>query len=187
MLVQKAIDLIFEDGTTFQTIQLKANDIDVYHGEFAIDEDHVNEGDTTTSSEKNSLRVDMNAIEYKAVEGLTLEVNTVRCHNLSAKNFLKNNDINVTASCLHIDFSSKDELFELHVAPQFWKFLFDQNINRKVSPISRLGIQNATATTCVRIAFKAFEMGIPFDFGARGDPTNRTLATRSQKEKIDAM
>ena len=43
---------------------------------------------------------------------------------------------------LHIDFS-KDELFELHVAQQFWKFLFDQNVNRKVSPISRLGVQNA--------------------------------------------
>ena len=116
MLVQKAIDLIFEDDTTFQTVQLKANGIDVYHGEFAIDEDNVNEGDTT-SSEKN-LRVDMNAIEYKAVEGFTLEVNTVQCRNLSAKNFLKNNDINVTASCLHVDFS-KDELFELHVALQF--------------------------------------------------------------------
>ena len=46
-----------------------------------------------------------------------------------------------------------------------------------------LGVQNAT---CVRIAFKAFEMGIPFEFGAGGDPTNGTLAT-SQKEKIDAM
>ena len=55
-----------------------------------------------------------------------------------------------------------------------------------MSPISRLGVQNATATTCVRIAFKGFEMGIPFEFGAGGDPTNRTLAT-SQKEKIDAM
>ena len=58
----------------------------------------------------------MNAIEYTAVEGLTLEVNTVRCRTLSAKNFLQNNDINVTESCLHADFS-KDELFELHVAP----------------------------------------------------------------------
>ena len=75
----------------------------------------------------------------------------------------------------------------LHVgAPQFGKFLFDQNVNRKVSPISRLGIQDATATTCVRIAFKAFEVGIPFDFGARGYPMNGTLAT-SQKENIDAM
>ena len=148
MLVQKAIALIFEDDATFQTVQfIKANDIGhVYHGgKFAIDEDHVNEGDMT-SSEK--LRVDMNAIEYKkaVAEGLGLEVNTVRCCNLSAKNFLKNNDINVTASCLHVDFS-KDELFELHVAPQFWIFLFDPNVNRKVSPISRLGIQNATATT----------------------------------------
>ena len=53
-----------------------------------------------------------------------------------------------------------------------------------MSPISRLGIQNTIATSCVRIAFKAFEMSIPFDFGAcGGDPKNGTLAT-SQKEKI---
>ena len=173
MVVQKAIDLIFENDTTYQLVQLKANDIDLYHGEFTI--------------EDKNLTVDsMNAIDYKkAVEQwlLTLEVNTVQCRNFSAKNFLQNNAINVTASFLHVDFS-KDELFELHVAPQFlWKFLFDQNVNRKVSPISMLGVQNAT---CVRIAFKAFEMGIPFEFGAGGDPTNGTLAT-SQKEKIDAM
>ena len=92
---------------------------------------------------------------------------------------LQNNDINVTASCLHVAFS-KDELFELHIASQFRKFLFDQNLNRKVSPISRIEIQNETATTCVRIYFRAFEMGIPFEFGTGGDPTNGTLTT-SQK------
>ena len=95
------------------------------------------------------------------------------------------------ASCLHLVDFSKDELFELHVAPQFWKFLFDQNvINRnKVSPISRLGVQNLTSTKCVRIAFDAlFEMGIPFEFGAGGDPiTNGTPLATSQKEKIDVM
>ena len=79
MVVQKAIDLIFEDDTTYQPVQLKANDIDVYHGEFTI--------------EDKNLTVDMNAIDYKAVEGLTLEVNTVQCHNLSAKIFFQNNDI----------------------------------------------------------------------------------------------
>ena len=106
MLVHKVIDVIFEDDTSFQAVQLKANDIDIYLGDFTIDE------------EKTDLRVDMNAIEYKAIEGLALEVNIIWCRNLSAKNFLQNNDIDVKASCLHVDFS-KDELFELHVALQF--------------------------------------------------------------------
>ena len=92
----------------------------------------------------------------------------------------------MTASCLHFYFS-KDELFEFPVAPQFWKCLFDKKkLNRKVSSISRIGVQNETATTCVRIGFKEFEIGIPFEFGTGGDPTNRTLST-SQKKKIDAM
>ena len=103
MVVQKSIDLIFEDDTTYQPVQLKANDIDVYHGEFTMDED-------------KNLTLDMNAtIEYKNVEGLILEVNTVRCHNFKQVqriSGLKNNDINVMAcSYLHVDFS-KDELFE---------------------------------------------------------------------------
>ena len=38
MLVQKSVCLIFEDDETFETIELKANDIDVYYGQFA-DED----------------------------------------------------------------------------------------------------------------------------------------------------
>ena len=38
----------------------------------------------------------------------------------------------------------------------------------------------------MRIAFKAFEMGILFDFVTGGDPTSGTLAN-SQKQKIDAI
>lgn len=37
----------------------------------------------------------------------------------------KNNDINLTATCLHVDFS-KDILFEFQVSPQFWQFYFDE-------------------------------------------------------------
>ena len=73
MIVQKAIDIIFEDDATFQTVQLKENDIDVYHDELTID------------GEKKNLRVDMNIIEYKAAEGLALEFNTIRYSNLSEK------------------------------------------------------------------------------------------------------
>ena len=45
--------------------------------------------------------------------------------------------------------------------------------------------KNATATACVRVAYKAVEiMGIPFNFGAGGDPTtNRT--SKESKRKAD--
>ena len=52
----------------------------------------------------------LNGIEYKAVAELSLEVHTICCHDLSAKHFLRNNDINVTASCLYVEFS-KDDLY----------------------------------------------------------------------------
>lgn len=65
------------------------------------------------------------------------------------------------------------------------EFLFECNADRKIRPISRLVILYANVTTCVRIAFNAFEMGF-FYFGTGGYPTNGTL-TNSQKEKIDSM
>ena len=74
-----------------------------------------------------------------------------------------------------MDFS-KDDLFDFHASPYFWKFPFQRNDNRKIKPICRLGIQYANTTTCIRIAVKAFEMRILFDFETGGDPTNGTLA-----------
>ena len=47
-------------------------------------------------------------------------------------------------------------------------------------------MQHANTTTCVRVAFKAFEIGVPFEFGTGGGPTDCTLA-KIQKKKIDEM
>ena len=35
MLIQNAIDLVFEDDDTQELVKLKSNDIDVLHGEFS--------------------------------------------------------------------------------------------------------------------------------------------------------
>ena len=102
-LVYRAIISIWEDNVTFQPVDSQANGIDEYYGELSIN-------DTC------SLMADMNVIEYITVPGLRLELNTGRCHNLSAKNFLRNNDSNVTASCVHINFI-KDDIFQLQVSP----------------------------------------------------------------------
>ena len=57
-------------------------------------------------------------IEYITVPMSRLEVNTAQCHNLITNNLFRNNDINVTAICVHVDFSN-DDLFQLHVSLQF--------------------------------------------------------------------
>ena len=43
-----------------------------------------------------------------------------------------------------------------------------------------------STAACVRIACKAFKMGVPFDFGSGGDPTSSSIA-KSQKHKVDSM
>lgn len=73
-----------------------------------------------------------NDIEYKDVAELCLEVNTICCHNLCAKIYLMNNDINISASYLHVDFS-QDNLFEFHAYPFLWNFCLN------VMQIGRLG------------------------------------------------
>ena len=98
--------------------------------------------------------------------------------------FLANNDVNITASCFHVSYSS-DELFTMHAAPVFWEFLFGKENEHKVSTARPYVAANYGSTTFVCIAFKVFEMELPFSFGGV-DCTNGTLA-KSQKEKFDKM
>ncbi len=95
---------------------LEANDVDVYYGSF-----------TTRAEVVVSVMLDR--VEYKRVEHFQWEINTVKCEGLNADNFLKNNNLNITASCLLVDFTSND-LFSVHVSPCFWEFLFQKNSER---------------------------------------------------------
>lgn len=79
---------------------MPANDLDLYWGGFTDD-------DTKT------LFVDLTKVEYSTVEGLVIGVasdldknylNTVKCSNLSPHSLLANNDFNITATCLDVDF-----------------------------------------------------------------------------------
>ena len=67
------------------------------------------------------MSAELSGMSHKALSGLSFEMNTVLCRNLSAKNFMNNDDMNVMASFLHVDFIEED-LFTIHVAPQFWDF-----------------------------------------------------------------
>jgi hypothetical protein len=86
-----------------ERLELAANDLDVYHGPF-------------TANENAPMVVNLHEIKKYEVPGMGSELNTVRCHSLSALGFLANNDINVTASCCEGDFT-KDDLFFIKASP----------------------------------------------------------------------
>ena len=60
-----------------------------------------------------------------------------------------------------------------------------KNDDRIIKTVKTFDQSEYDARTCVRMAFKAFEMGFKFDFG-NIDPTDGTLA-KSHKEKFDKM
>ena len=110
------------------------NDKDVYHG-------------PTTNHESAPFVVDFHEIKKYKVEGLSEELNMVKCHSLSAMGFLANNDINLTATCFEVDFS-KDN----------WQFLFSRAGDRSIQVMDSYYYSHYSATTCVCMAFKKVEM-----------------------------
>lgn len=73
------------NNTILQPVPIKTSDIYVYYGEIPVDS-------------ASKLMVDMNVTEFITFPGLRLEVNVVECNNLSLKNFIVNNDSNMTAT-----------------------------------------------------------------------------------------
>jgi len=114
----------FEDQEASEIAVLDANDIDVYHGSF-------------TDMSAKRLFVHLDKIEYTKVDGLPWEINTVQCDGLNVDSLLENNGINVTASCIHVDFTS-DDLFSFSALPAFWEFLFHSLKRRGWSGLSDL-------------------------------------------------
>jgi hypothetical protein len=176
MVVQRAISETYEESEhCYEGPVLKANDIDLYHGVFC-------------DREASRLDIYKRDIEYQTVEGVDLEVNTIKCTGLSGPNFLSNNDINITGTCFHVNFQDGDEpQIDLHVSPYFWKFMFpnkQENEESIISPIQESESERGAATF-VRIAFKAFEMDCKFNYTGI-NPTFGTIA-ESQKVKIDKM
>ena len=172
----EAVAIVCLNDESVDTTKLVANDIDTYHGRFTEDPDA-------------KLNVHLNANNYLEVEGIELEVNTVECDNLSPATLLANNDLNITGSCIGVDFDALADggkLFTIHASPQFWTFLFQKRADRVIKPMDTFNVDGYGATTCVRLAFKAFQMQ-SFRFSLCGvDLTKGTLA-ESQKKKFDQM
>jgi len=97
------------------------------------------------------------------------------------KALLSNNDINATAVAIEVTQKPLQPLkVQFHVSPAFWEFYF--------SPTHTLELtkpESAKAKSLVRIAYKAFQMGLPFLTGGV-DPTSELLVN-SHFDKIQEM
>ena len=76
-------------------------------------------------------------------------------------------------------------LFTVHASPSFWEFAFQKDSDRRIRIVNSFEAGEYGARTCVRMAFKAYELGLKYSFGSI-DPTKGTLAA-SHKEKFDKM
>ncbi len=111
---------------------------------------------------------------------LIREINKIKCEVLNKNSSLTNNDLNVTVSCFQVNID-RDDLFKVHVSPCFWKFLL-KNEQRVIMTCNQGDLEAYGAMKCIRMVYKAFEMGIYFTIGK----TNQThgTVTRSQKQKL---
>ena len=178
-IVQALLKLLPENEDLEELKELVTNDCDLFYGEFATDK-------------SKKFVVDLNsAKDYVKSDELDVDINTVKAHNISSSSFLANNDINITASCLHVNFANVEgSLFTVHASPYFWKFVFDVS-HRIIKPVNVINAGNYKLTTLVRIAYKAFQMKqFDYCFGkvdiATLDDSKLTLA-KSQKIKFDEM
>jgi hypothetical protein len=122
------------------------------------------------------------SITKEHVEGVNFEVNTVPVKNFNAQSLLLNNDINATAVAINVyDVSPGHPVkFTVEASAHFWEFILREgHILKAVNP------SRAKARSLVRMAYKAFEMGLTFDDHGI-DPGSEVLY-RSHKDKVDEM
>ena len=71
--------------------------------------------------------------------------------------------------------------------PCFWQFLFQKRAERNIKLVDPFDLTRFGPTTCVRMAYKAYQLSFPFSHDFYGiDPTDGTIA-ESQKKKVDEM
>jgi len=162
---------------------LVANDIDVFYSN--------DDENTIEVTEGKPLGVDFSSIQYHQLTlpetGEEYTINTVGARNLSWRTLLDNNDVDATAVAIeaHRDWGTGDIHMEFHVSPAFWGFLLSSTSDddftiRPSNPSKAYNVQ-----TIVRIAYKAWQMGLRFDAGTI-DPTVGEISL-SNLEKIKAM
>ena len=128
-----------KDYGDMEVLPLVSNEIDVFHGEFT--------GDKT-----KHLFVDKCSIKKFSIKGVAVEVNTIECRNLSPETLIANNYINITESCIIVEFLSGEMKAYLYASPCFGAFLFQDHADRKIQPVNTINTDEYEANTCIRIA-----------------------------------
>ena len=126
---------------SYEHLNLTANDIDVYYGSFGNGE----------------VKLFLDTCDYRPLEGVSKEVNTIKCINLSASSLLKNNDINITGVAFSVRENNGIEV-EVLVDGSFWKVLLQKRSDRRLEPFGNKN--NISPRTFVRLAYKSFQNDI---------------------------
>jgi hypothetical protein len=121
-------------------------------------------------------------ITKRRIEDVDLEVNIVAVKNFNAQSLLASNDINATAVAINVCevVPGQPVKFTVEASAHFWEFILSEgHVLKAVNP------PRAKARSLVRMAYKAFEMSLPFD-DCGIDPGSEGLY-KSHKDKFDEM
>ena len=114
---------------------------------------------------------------------IDIEINIVPCSNITTTSLMKNNDINATGVVLRVT-AAKDKstysIDECEISPVFWEFLLSSDHVLRVNHPNRYG-----AKSLIRLAYKAFQMKLPFDSNGLA-PFTETIA-KSHVDKLKEM
>ena len=125
----------------YEALGLIANDSDVYVGD---------EG--KTGFERTVL---FDSCTYKRLDGFDIDINTIKCLNLSHMSLLHGNDLNKKQVDGQIS-------IDIVIGGSFWKVLLQKSEERRLGP-SGIGYE-LEAKSFIRLAYKSFQMNIPVDW-----------------------
>ena len=130
---------LLEVDTNFRLV---SNDIDIYYGTF------------------DAGKVDRIDCTYAQIQGIDKEVNLLKCSNLNLESMMSNCDINAVAICVMVVVEkSVVTATDWIVSPEFWHFWL-------ISRTLQSWRTDSPARTLVRLAYKSYQMKLPFSFSS---------------------
>ena len=124
-------------------VVISYNHYDVYHGNF--------------DQKESCERVKYNYV--KPTPPCRVPINLVECKGLSLMTVVNGRDINIVGAAVHVTVSPAGHITKekLIIAPDLWDFMLGDHIIRPVR-------EATPAATCMRIAYKAMEAGLQYDW-----------------------
>ena len=82
---------------------------------------------------------------------------------MSASSFLENNDFTVTALYFYFDLCTDNPL-NIHSSPHMLIHVFERKQDRAITVMNEWDHKSCDITSCVRMMFKIYKMGLTFSF-----------------------